>query len=65
MITINEEMCQGCGLCVEICPRKILALDESKINDRGHTPVMITDKNVCTGCSLCAVMCPDCVIEIE
>ena len=65
MILIYEEKCQGCGLCVEICPKKLLILDKSKVNGRGHTPVTISDEKSCTQCSLCALMCPDCAIEIR
>lgn len=65
MITIYKDKCQGCGLCVEICPKKLLVLDKEQINSRGHTPVIITDEKMCTGCTLCAIMCPDCVIRID
>lgn len=65
MISFNEDRCQGCNMCVVACPQKILTLDSSRINKRGYTPVIITDKNKCTGCSLCAIMCPDLVIEIK
>ncbi|MDD2418651.1 MAG: 4Fe-4S binding protein [Oscillospiraceae bacterium] len=64
MIDFIIEKCQGCGLCVEICPKKLLLLDKSKVNGRGHTPVAITDKASCSQCALCAMMCPDCVIII-
>jgi 2-oxoglutarate ferredoxin oxidoreductase subunit delta len=65
MIVFYQENCQGCGLCVETCPRKLLVLDKTRVNDRGHTPVAILDENNCTQCSLCATMCPDNVIEIN
>ena len=25
-VTFNEDLCKGCGLCVEACPKKIIAL---------------------------------------
>ncbi len=65
MITFNEDKCQGCGLCVEACPRKLLTVDKSRINKRGHTPVVITDETKCSGCALCAMMCPDVVIVFK
>lgn len=65
MISLYEDRCQGCGLCVEACPRKILIIDKSKVNRRGHTPAVITDREKCTGCALCALMCPDVVIEVS
>lgn len=65
MIVFHKDRCQGCALCVEICPQKIIVLNHEEINRRGHTPADITEKERCTGCSLCAMMCPDCAIEIS
>lgn len=62
---INEEYCKGCGLCVFICPKKILKLSLDTTNSKGYTPVKITDVNQCIGCLSCAMMCPDTVIRIE
>ena len=25
---INRDWCKGCGICVELCPKKVLELDE-------------------------------------
>lgn len=64
-IKVNEERCKGCGLCVDACPRQILALSKSRINSKGYHPVEMTDKDKCTGCTSCAIMCPDVVITVE
>ena len=64
-ITIRNERCKGCGLCVTACPKKILILAQDKINPKGHHPAEITDQESCIGCALCATMCPDCVITVE
>lgn len=64
MISLRTNRCQGCGLCVEVCPKKILTIDKNRVNSRGYTPIVITDYHSCIGCSLCAVMCPDLVFRI-
>lgn len=64
MISFDTDKCQGCGLCIMVCPKKILVINESKVNSRGHAPVEIIDENSCIQCALCAMMCPDCVIEV-
>ena len=65
MVRFNEDLCKGCGLCVDACPRKLLAIDGSKINIKGHSPAVITVQSKCIGCAFCATMCPDCVITVE
>lgn len=64
-LTFKTKDCKGCGLCVEACPRGLIALSKTEINEKGHYPAMITDEEKCIGCAFCAVMCPDCVIKVE
>ena len=64
-LTFKEELCKGCGLCVNACPKKILALSTTRLNHKGHAPVEILNQDDCIGCAFCATMCPDCVITVE
>ena len=64
-ITFNVERCKGCGLCVDVCPKKILKLEEEIINVKGYHPASITEQEKCIDCAMCATMCPDCVIKVE
>ena len=64
-VTFNTELCKGCGLCVNVCPKKILELAKDKINQKGHYPAQMTDQSQCIGCAFCATMCPDCIITVE
>jgi 2-oxoglutarate ferredoxin oxidoreductase subunit delta len=63
-VTFNKELCKGCGLCVEACPKKIVKLDD-ELNAKGYHPAGITDQDSCIACAFCATMCPDCVITVE
>ncbi len=63
-VTFNEALCKACGLCINACPKKIIALNTDFTNDAGYTPAMMTDIESCIGCCSCARMCPDCVITI-
>ena len=63
-ITINEERCKGCGLCVNSCPKKIIALSEQKFNSKGYHPAELVKPDECIGCKSCAVMCPDVAITV-
>jgi 2-oxoglutarate ferredoxin oxidoreductase subunit delta len=64
-VTIYEDTCKGCGLCVSACPKKILEINTSRLNAKGYHPAGITDQDACIACASCARICPDVAIEIE
>ncbi|NLL56104.1 MAG: 4Fe-4S dicluster domain-containing protein [Clostridiales bacterium] len=64
-VTFKEERCKGCGLCVSVCPKKILQLSKEKLNSKGYRPAEITRQEDCIACVFCATMCPDVVITVE
>ena len=64
-VNFKTDVCKGCGLCDDACPKHILELDENKFNAKGHRPAHCIDDDACVGCSACATMCPDCVITVE
>ncbi len=64
-LTIYEETCKGCGLCVRSCPKKILRLTEHRLNSKGYQIVEIIDQQACIACAACARTCPDTAIEID
>ena len=35
-LTIDENRCKGCGLCVRACPKKLLELAKQKLNEKGY-----------------------------
>ena len=64
-VTINEEVCKGCGLCVEACPKKIMEIGKENLNKKGYHPARCVDMEKCAGCAFCAIMCPDVAIVVE
>jgi 2-oxoglutarate ferredoxin oxidoreductase subunit delta len=64
-VYFNEDRCKGCGLCIPVCPKKIVLIKTDQLNEKGHHPAGIDDMGKCIGCAFCAMMCPDQVIEIE
>ena len=64
-LTFNVDLCKGCGLCVDACPKKLLEISKTKINKKGHYVAEMTDESKCIACAFCATMCPDCVIKVE
>ncbi|MDR1409761.1 MAG: 4Fe-4S binding protein [Oscillospiraceae bacterium] len=64
-VTINENVCKGCELCVTACPKKIVALAKEKLNAKGYHAAEVIDPAACIGCAMCALICPDCAITVE
>ena len=64
-VTIKTDLCKGCGLCIEACPKKIIEFDKDTVNIKGYRPVRIVDESKCIACAFCATMCPDCVLKVE
>ncbi len=51
------EKCDGCALCLDVCPYQALKLEE--YTDNGHAHRRVTsDKALCKGCGLCEATCP-------
>jgi len=55
---IEQELCKGCGFCIEFCPTK--ALDFSReFNKKGYHYPLLARELDCNGCDLCGLYCPD------
>ena len=63
-VTIEKNRCKGCTLCVNFCPKQVLAMSK-EINDKGYFYSQVVNQPVCIGCRFCAFMCPDVAITVE
>lgn len=65
-VTFEKDRCKGCGLCIEVCPMKIIEFSRI-LNEKGYHPAIVTEEQLskCIGCASCGKMCPDCVITVE
>lgn len=49
-LKLDPVKCTGCGICLSVCPRDVLAIEE-------RIAAMV-DRDACMECGACAVNCP-------
>jgi 2-oxoglutarate ferredoxin oxidoreductase subunit delta len=61
--SIDGDRCKGCGLCVSVCPKKVLEISQEG-NAMGYFPVHQARPGDCVFCTICCIMCPDVAIQV-
>lgn len=49
MVTIEQEKCTGCKVCVMVCPHSVLAMNDRK--------AFVHDRERCVECGACELNC--------
>jgi len=65
IVSFDQERCKGCELCITVCPKHIVAMEQTVTNSKGYHPATITDLSQCIACGNCAKICPDSIITVE
>jgi heterodisulfide reductase subunit A len=52
------DRCDGCALCLDVCPYRAIKLEEVQGDDQRLHRRIATDPALCKGCGLCAATCP-------
>jgi len=56
-LRIDTAECKGCGLCIEACPPKLIAMSDH-LNHYGYRTAVYSGAG-CTGCGICFMACPE------
>src|SRR5579859_5699159 len=56
-LRIDTDECKGCGLCIEACPPKLIAMSDH-LNHYGYRSAIYSGAG-CTGCGICFMACPE------
>jgi NADH-quinone oxidoreductase subunit F len=59
-ITVDKELCSGCGVCPLLCPYEAITLEKS-----GDTQLAVIDDGKCKRCGVCVSACPSAAIAIK
>jgi NAD-dependent dihydropyrimidine dehydrogenase PreA subunit len=55
-LELNQEKCNGCGMCVKVCPRTVFSFTGGK--------AYIINRDHCIECGACALNCEKMAISI-
>ena len=55
---VDEGICSGCGICVEICPYEAREMDV-------HRGISVVHQALCQGCGACIASCPNFACELR
>ena len=56
-LELDRELCIGCGICAEVCPQQLFAMQGGKAR--------IMDRDACMECGACALNCPVKAIAVD
>lgn len=56
LINIKDNECTGCGICVQVCPHRLISLEKDKA---------VVDDRECFLCGHCRAVCPTEAVEID
>lgn len=56
-LTLNQSKCNGCGMCLEVCPQQVFSFQ--------HKSSFVKDRDACMECGACARNCPEQAIFVR
>ncbi|MFC2077026.1 mercury methylation ferredoxin HgcB [candidate division KSB1 bacterium] len=56
-LTLDPELCNGCGICLEVCPHEVLATHGKRVR--------IAERDQCIECGACSLNCVPGAIKVD
>ena len=56
-IKIESDLCNGCGICLQVCPHQALAMEDHR--------VVVRDADACMECGACRMNCSQGAIFVQ
>lgn len=57
-VTVDYEICLGCGVCIQACPFSYLALTHYTGDPYKRVYPELEEGHGCNGCGICSGSCP-------
>lgn len=66
-LTLDKNLCTGCGICVEICPKEAVELRKTlkAEGEKAKLPTIDIDEKKCIYCGICNSLCPFRALELK
>ncbi len=68
VVAFDPKLCNGCGICVSICPARGLMLAKRTDDSKKKLPMLIETApgiSLCMACGDCSAACPEAAIRIK
>jgi len=56
-LKLNQDKCNGCGMCLIVCPHEVLGLSNGN--------ALIKNRDACMECGACAQNCPANAVTVQ
>lgn len=56
-LAIDPDLCTGCGVCTNVCPHRVLSLEQKK--------AVIQERDACMECGACSMNCPTRAVTVQ
>lgn len=56
-LEFDEELCTGCGMCIEVCPHAVFRLEDGR--------AVVTARDACIECGACMTNCEAGALRVE
>ena len=57
-LSLDEEKCNGCGMCIDVCPQAVIAIN-------GVGRAWIQERDACMECGACSRNCPTGAFSVQ
>ncbi len=62
---VKEELCNGCGKCVNVCPVEAMSMVSANNPDKPDARKVLVNESTCLGCGVCVRSCSKTALHLK